>query len=570
MWVAWAAAVAVVAADSAVAANRGRMAREWDPGEVCEVGSVPSEDQCRYVQEVESCSSASWIDYLEIAYCDMSGNLGAAFVALIAWLAFLFINLVLVVDSRIVPNINTVAKCLGMSDSLAGMTLLALGNGAADIFSAVAAVNASKDGANFAISGLLGGGLYVVAVVAGVIAHNFEPEITMQRVGSDAGWYMIALASVALVASDKQFRLWECIIFIVIYCTYVVYSLVAERIEAANSKKATVGEQTALLSGPAGTNPTFDYSDEAESATQPAKSGSHTNEATVTPNIWTPSAHDGTWADTFRRVRDELFKIENESWGEKPLIFKVVTLIQVPAHVILIFANPVVIYDDRGKTWDRNRHVLLSLFMLPFVVIVFDEDTFYSNNAINLPSIIVATAVGVLVAIVTRVTSSVSDPPRYQGGFAGMGFLVALTCIYSISDEVVAVLTAAGYMLSISPSMLGMTVLGIGNGTCDLVANYLMAKAGYATTALAAVYAGPMFNLMFGLGVAGIAGFIKYGEGLPVVPELQLYLGVIFIVISLTLGVVFSSMQRFTRTHAYIFYGVYTAFLIVTISVNLA
>lgn len=102
------------------------------------------------------------------------------------------------------------------------------------------------------------------------------------------------------------------------------------------------------------------------------------------------------------------------------------------------------------------------------------------------------------------------------------------------------------------------------------VANYLMAKAGYATTALAAVYAGPMFNLMFGLGVAGIAGFIKYGEGLPVVPELQLYLGVIFIVISLTLGVVFSSMQRFTRTHAYIFYGVYTAFLIVTISVNLA
>jgi sodium/potassium/calcium exchanger 6 len=75
------------------------------------------------------------------------------------WIGFLFVNLVLVVDARIVPNINTVAKCLGMSDSLAGMTLLALGNGAADVFSAVAAVNASENGANLAISGLLGGGL---------------------------------------------------------------------------------------------------------------------------------------------------------------------------------------------------------------------------------------------------------------------------------------------------------------------------------------------------------------------------------------------------------------------------
>ena len=70
-------------------------------------------------------------------------------------------------------------------------------------------------------------------------------------------------------------------------------------------------------------------------------------------------------------------------------------------------------------------------------------------------------------------------PPRWQGAFAGLGFIVALAWIYAVSDEVVASLTAAGRMMSISPSLLGLTVLGIGNGTCDLVANYLMAKAGY-------------------------------------------------------------------------------------------
>jgi Ca2+/Na+ antiporter len=101
------------------------------------------------------------------------------------------------------------------------------------------------------------------------------------------------------------------------------------------------------------------------------------------------------------------------------------------------------------------------------------------------------------------------------------------------------------------------------------VANYLMAKAGYGTTALAAVYAGPMFNLMFGLGVAGIVGTIKYGKGLPVVPEVQLYIGTIFIVICLSLGVFFSSTKRFTKQHAYVFFAVYAIFLIVTVSVNL-
>jgi sodium/potassium/calcium exchanger 6 len=49
---------------------------------------------------------------------------------MLAWLAWCFVALGLLVDIRVVPNLETIAKTLGLSDTLAGVTLLALGNGA--------------------------------------------------------------------------------------------------------------------------------------------------------------------------------------------------------------------------------------------------------------------------------------------------------------------------------------------------------------------------------------------------------------------------------------------------------
>jgi len=565
-----------------------RAAAEWDPGEVCDVSRVDTTDRCAYVKTVTNCQSASKVPYLTTAYCELDGNLAPIFALLVAWLGFLFINLVLVVDARVVPNINCVAKILGMSDSLAGMTLLALGNGAADVFSSAAAVTASEDGANLAISGLLGGGLYVVVVVAGVLAYAFEPFITWKRVGIDAGWYMVAIAAVALLAADGALQVWECIVFFVVYTTYVAYSLLVEHVAKTKGEQgdpaAGPTEATALLSGATdrgdskgvGTvathNSIFDAVVAAD-ALEAAQAEALARCGHATESIWTSSTHDGTWSDTLVRIGDELIKVDRTKgrrWANKSAVLKLVTILQMPVHLVLILVNPVVIYEDRGRTWDRNRHLVLSLLMLPFVVLVFDEDTFYGDNQVNVPSMAVAAAIGVVVAATVRRTADPFIPPRYQGGFAGMGFLVALTFIYLISDEVVAVLTAAGIMLSIAPSTLGMTVLGIGNGTCDLVANYLMANAGYSTTALAAVYAGPMFNLLVGLGVAGIVGAVQYGNDLSVEPELQIYIGIIFIALGLVLGVVFSTTGRFTKMQAYCFFFLYMTFLMVTVSVNVA
>jgi hypothetical protein len=50
-------------------------------------------------------------------------------------------------------------------------------SGAADIFSAFAAATVSQDGGLLVVGGLVGGGLFVTTVVAGVIACRFEPQV---------------------------------------------------------------------------------------------------------------------------------------------------------------------------------------------------------------------------------------------------------------------------------------------------------------------------------------------------------------------------------------------------------
>ena len=49
----------------------------------------------------------------------------------------------------------------------------------------------------------------------------------------------------------------------------------------------------------------------------------------------------------------------------------------------------------------------------------------------------VAAGIGAILAIVVAFTSVPFTPPKYNAGFAALGFVVALTFIYVIADEIV-------------------------------------------------------------------------------------------------------------------------------------
>ena len=85
------------------------------------------------------------------------------------WALYLFLALGVTADAFFVPCLTRIADNFHLSDNVAGVTLVALGNGAPDIFSAVAAFSAKEEStATMAIGSLLGAGMFVIAVVSGI------------------------------------------------------------------------------------------------------------------------------------------------------------------------------------------------------------------------------------------------------------------------------------------------------------------------------------------------------------------------------------------------------------------
>ena len=59
------------------------------------------------------------------------------YVIYIIWLAYLFLILAVTADEYFVPCLNWIAKALHLDENIAGVTFVALGNGAPDIFGAL-------------------------------------------------------------------------------------------------------------------------------------------------------------------------------------------------------------------------------------------------------------------------------------------------------------------------------------------------------------------------------------------------------------------------------------------------
>lgn len=84
-----------------------------------------------------------------------------------------------------------------------------------------------------------------------------------------------------------------------------------------------------------------------------------------------------------------------------------------------------------------------------------------------------------------------------------MGFFVSILYIMSIVDEVVSILQTLGLVLGLSDAILGLTVFAMGNSLGDLVANITIAKMGHPVMAISACFAGPLLNLLLGIGISG-------------------------------------------------------------------
>eukprot|EP00117_Sycon_ciliatum_P048272 scpid30615/ scgid34388/ Sodium/potassium/calcium exchanger 6; Na(+)/K(+)/Ca(2+)-exchange protein 6; Solute carrier family 24 member 6 len=183
-------------------------------------------NQCRFVETTDDCAIAGgFISYLELPYCHLNSNLQPlAMVVLFLWLLYLFLAIGVTVEYFLCPALSVISNTLGLSESVAGVTFLAFGNGAADIFSLFVLITTGDQDpvrAETGMGAILGGGLFVTSVVVGLIAFNYPLHIKLTTFLRDVGFYVAAICWLIVMLWDGRIMRYEALGYIMLYVVYV-------------------------------------------------------------------------------------------------------------------------------------------------------------------------------------------------------------------------------------------------------------------------------------------------------------------------------------------------------------
>ena len=98
-------------------------------------------------------------------------------------------------DEHLSPSLQQLSKTFKFSESLAGVTLLAFGAGAPDVFASLSASEeADVEGIQLGISVLLGSSLFILVVISALVVYTSSEPIKLNK------WFFIRDISFLLMA----------------------------------------------------------------------------------------------------------------------------------------------------------------------------------------------------------------------------------------------------------------------------------------------------------------------------------------------------------------------------------
>lgn len=151
-----------------------------------------------------------------------------------------------------------------------------------------------------------------------------------------------------------------------------------------------------------------------------------------------------------------------------------------------------------NEMWNRRIATVNPMFSIFFIFFTLQILTFTKAPPY---SFYIAEGIALILGVIIWFTTPLNKGPR-RGMilFSIFGFLLAIMWIWFIAKFLIDLLGVVGLTLGFKSSYLGITLLAWGNSVGDMMANSAVAKNGLARMALTGCFAGPLFNLLIGLG----------------------------------------------------------------------
>lgn len=506
-----------------------------------DVREVAADQQCAFAKRYCKDQDDGILSYVDFYYCRISTAQPVGLIVLLLWMIFLFSSLGVVAGDFLAVNLNSIAQNLQISDTLAGVTFLALGNGAPDIFSTIAAMGENSN--NLAFGELIGAAAFITGVVSGSMALVRPFDVVKVPLVRDAIFLIATIVFLLYILSDGYLRLWHCVTLLLIYLVYIVVVVswhwwhARRRGLNATDGGSTYGPDGGDY-GPAEESEALLSQEEAQDRGQEARTTHQhqhrQNYATISQNnesisTSTPKSRDPNEDRNFlKRVLHVLIPTYTKR-GRFGLLHLLAYVVMLPTTIALKITTPRIEDEEQEASndgskahetndqdndtnlndahWDRWLTVIHCFTAPQLIMWLIARQLDKTASQMFLPSMICLGSSAVIAGLLLFATPSDRRPTWWR--FLSLpGFIVSIAWISALADEIVAVLKILGIICDIPDAIMGITAFAIGNSVDDWAANVSVARRKRPVMALSACFGGPLLNILLGISISGIIAFV--------------------------------------------------------------
>lgn len=465
------------------------------------VMNLSAADRCAFVKNTPDCNMEDgFINYLHLAFCLLPPNLTPLTITLcMIWLLFLFVILGLTASKFFCPNLSAISTSLHLTHNVAGVTFLALGNGAPDVFSAMAAFSHPHT-AGLAVGALFGAGIFVTTVVAGSVALVKPFAVASRPFLRDVIFYMGAVFWTFVMLYRGTTTLGESLGYLGLYVVYVLTVIISAYIynRQKHSMNSSVRSSVHI--------PAEFHSSDSSDDDVPYLTG-----ATIQQDYESEYRPLLPYSESTSQILlSSLNPVDSRKWRRKPWSWRVLKILKTPLEVVLLLCIPVVDPDKEDRNWRRPLNCL-HLITAPLVCVLIFQSGIYGDYKIHgqFPLWLLMLLLGLFLSGIVFCTTTNDCPPKYHPVFALLGFVVSAVLISAAASEVVSLLHMLGVVLSLSNTVLGLTLLAWGNSIGDCFSDITIARQGYPRMAISACFGGIIFNMLFGVGLGCLVQMVQ-------------------------------------------------------------
>lgn len=470
--------------------------------------------KCLYLKANDPCASQGYIDYLYLFYCKFGRFPSLGYTLLFLWLLVLFYFLANTTSEYFCPSLESLSKLLRLSPTIAGVTLLSLGNGACDVFSSLVSFQGSGT-RSIGFNTVLGGVSFVSCVVVGSVTIAIRQrgvQVVKSAFVRDVYFLLFVLLTLFGILIYGKINVLGAIGFTLIYVVYVVIVYVSSRKEGGGDD----AERSRIGIGISGCG----------------------NDLNVPLLI---DVKKGPIDCVENGSQEYGLNMEKHCCCMRYSMCRVsLYVMEIPLYLPRRLTIPIVCEERWSKMYAVSSVILSPLLLCFLWRSPYNGKTFFSENLIVYG---IGFLVGAIFGVSAFFTTKMSRPPnKYLFPWLASGFVMSVTWSYIIAQELVGLLVSIGYICGISPSMLGLTVLAWGNSIGDLMTNLTMALNGGpegAQIAISGCYAGPIFNTLIGLGLSLVTcTWSEYPQAVVIPRDPYLWETMVFLVVGLVLALV--------------------------------